>query len=57
MCGVATEVHALGLARLDDLQLRGVAKLFGALLRHALAAETFSLEGGVCVGEALARNL
>ena len=44
-----TQVHALGLARLDDLQLGGVLKLFGAFLRHALAPEALPLEGAVCV--------
>ena len=44
-----TEVHALGLPGLDDVQLGCVPELLGAFLRHALAPEALPLEGAVCV--------
>lgn len=45
-----TQIHAFGLARLDDLQVRRVFILLGAFLGHALPAEALPLERSVSVG-------
>lgn len=49
-CVKHTQIHALGLARLDDLQLSGIFILFGAFFRHALTGEALPLERTVRVG-------
>jgi hypothetical protein len=42
-----TEVHALGLPGLDDVQLGCVSELLGAFLRHALPTEALPLEASI----------